>query len=83
MLTTGFLTVRGEGGSHALEDALRLSSLLASLSVPLALATYKEEMLPRGRGGVSRSRAVLKPGAGADINFAWGHALKIADIVQL
>ena len=73
--------VRGEGGSHALEDALNLAEAIAGStveSIPVSLKAYEDEMLPRGRGGVERSRAVLEPGKGADMTFAWGQPFKFA-----
>ena len=77
------LTVRGEGGRHAFEDALRLSRVLAAANIPdipQLLKAYEKEMLPRGRDAVSRSRAVLDPEQGADMKIAWGAPLQVEKI---
>lgn len=71
------------GGSNALEDALRLGDALASAvkeDVPSVLKTYQEEMLPRGRGAVSRSRAVLDSNNGAQSTHAWGQDFRIENL---
>lgn len=39
-------------------------------------------MLPRGRGAVSRSRAVLDPENGAKSTFAWGQDFQFEDLPQ-
>ena len=77
------MIVRGEGGRHAFEDALRLSRILATANeanmVP-SLKTYEAEMLPRGRDAVRRSRAVLDPEQGADMKIAWGQPLQMTEL---
>lgn len=79
------LAVRGEGGSNALEDALNLADVIGQTSkteLVSALKKHEEEMLPRGRAAVSRSRAVLDAENGARSTFAWGQDFKWEDLPQ-
>ena len=84
------MLVRGEGGSQAVNDALRLGRLLASCShpadVPMVLSEYKKEMLPRGRVAVRRSRAVGSSGmeneGGVEERVAWGQHVMVGDVPE-
>lgn len=62
---------------------MNLADILAQVAkndVLSALKDYETEMLPRGRGAVSRSRAVLDPENGARSTFAWGQDFQFADL---
>ena len=64
---------RGEGGNHALQDALNLARALAKAEMGTVLPRLKEyqnEMLERGREAVQNSRrATLDDGSGSAAAF--------------
>ncbi|KAI0475533.1 putative monooxygenase [Xylariaceae sp. FL0804] len=73
---------RGEGGMHALEDALRLGKALGRVdmnetgSVEKELSAYQEEMLSRGVRAVRSSRDALRTVASTDQKLmSWGFEL--------
>jgi hypothetical protein len=71
--------VRGEGGVHAIEDALKLSQVLGHLDVTdaneiaTAVAGYHVEVLARGVEAVKKSRAVMTEKNKNSVVMAWGH----------
>ncbi|KAI0816584.1 FAD/NAD(P)-binding domain-containing protein [Xylaria sp. FL0064] len=71
--------VRGEGGMHAIQDALNLGKVMESFrnsypNVPRhALESYHQEMLERGHRAVKLSRNALKINREQDsVVVAWG-----------
>lgn len=75
-------TVKGEGGVHALIDALSLgraiSRIKARENIEEALAEYTKEVLSRGSGAVRGSRAVTdqRMGQRGGAIHAWGRQVK-------
>ncbi|KAI2466939.1 putative monooxygenase [Annulohypoxylon bovei var. microspora] len=70
---------RGEGGVHAIRDALNLGKALAQLKsnesgeIEAVLGSYQKEMLERGVAAVRKSRhAQTVNSAGGGETFAWG-----------
>lgn len=70
--------VRGEGGVHAMKDALSLSRFLGQLppsptssQCSEMLESYHKEMLPRGAAAVKLSRSAFD-GKTRSIPYAWG-----------
>lgn len=70
--------VRGEGGVHAMKDALSLSRLLAQLApsptssqCSQLIESYHKEMIPRGVEAVKLSRSAFG-GKTRSIPYAWG-----------
>lgn len=76
------ILVRGEGGCHAIQDALNLGRALSSSSkedVTAALPNFQKEMLQRGNEAVQRSRAVLGIGSGTNTDTAWGQKFQFVE----
>ncbi|KAL7619403.1 hypothetical protein AAE478_009942 [Parahypoxylon ruwenzoriense] len=72
---------RGEGGMHALRDALSLSTALGRLNsketkeIESLLSSYQHEMIQRGSAAVQKCRNALKVNAGGKGTIAsWGQA---------
>lgn len=70
--------VRGEGGVHAMKDALSLSRFIGQLppspttsQCSESLDSYHKEMLPRGAAAVKLSRSAFD-GKTRSIPYAWG-----------
>ncbi|CAJ2509624.1 Uu.00g146500.m01.CDS01 [Anthostomella pinea] len=73
---------RGEGGMHALRDAINLSKVLSQLdmgdprSMETAMASYQQEITSRGVEAVRMSRnAITNNNSGGKI-ISWGHEAK-------
>lgn len=73
--------VRGEGGMHAIEDALKLSEALGQIdltdpnAITTAIAGYHAEALGRGAEAVKKSRAPPTGDKGS-VPMVWGHSAR-------
>jgi 2-polyprenyl-6-methoxyphenol hydroxylase-like FAD-dependent oxidoreductase len=76
-----FCLVRGEGGIHAIQDALSLSTLLDNAqdgdvgALKAALDGYQKEMIERGSDAVRRSRGAMADATAGKPTMVWGHPM--------
>lgn len=78
--STDTLIVRGEGGVHAIRDALVLSKVLGQINIqetPMvhkAIDMYHAEVMERGAEAVRKSRGAHS--RNGDQVVAWGHTAR-------